>query len=62
MMKSYQIFTEIDMETMHHAMYFSGNIETVIKINHIPYQTILYDDKGMFQVKLMDETQAQIFH
>ena len=42
-------------------MYFSGNIEAVTKINHIPYQTILFDNKGMFQVKLMDETQVQIF-
>ena len=60
-MKSYQISTKMDIETMPHAMYFSGNIETVTKINHIPYQTILYDDKGMFQAKLMDETQVQIF-
>ena len=61
MMKSYQISTKMDIETMPHAMYFSGNIETVTKINHIPYQTILYDDKGIFQAKLMDETQVQIF-
>ena len=47
--------------TMPHAMYFSGNIETITKINHVPYQTIPYDDKGMFQTKLMDETQVQIF-
>ena len=60
-MKSYQISTEMGIETMPHAMYFSGNIETVTKINHISYQTILYDDKGMFQAKLMDETQVQIF-
>ena len=61
MTKSYQISTEMDIETMPHAMYFSGNIETVTKINHIPYQTILNDEKGMFQAKLMDETQVQIF-
>ena len=60
-MKSYQIFTEMDIETMLHAMYFSGNIEMVTKINHLPYQTIVYDDRGMFQAKLMDETQVQIF-
>ena len=48
MIKSYQISTEMDIETMPHAMYFSGNIETVTKINHVPYQTILYDDKGTF--------------
>ena len=46
---------------MPHAMYFSGSIEAFTKINYVPYQTIEYDDKGMFQVKLMDETQVQIF-
>ena len=61
MTKSYQISTEIDIETMPHAMYFSGNIKTFTKINHVPYQTIVYDDRGMFQAKLMDETQVQIF-
>ena len=61
MTKSYQIFSEMDVETMPHAMYFSGSIEAVAKINHVPYQTIEYDDKGMFQVKLMDDTEVQIF-
>ena len=61
MTKSYQISTEMDIETMPHAMYFSGNIETVTKINHVPYQTIPYDKNGMFQAKLMDEAQVQIF-
>ena len=42
-------------------MYFSGSIEAVTKANHVPYQTIEYDDKGMFQLKLMDDTQVQIF-
>ena len=51
----------MDVETMPHAMYFSGNKETIVKINQVPYQTIEYDDKGMFQVKLMDNTQVQIF-
>ena len=60
-MKSYQISTKMDIETMPHAMYFSGNIVTVTKINHIQYQTILYDKNSMFQAKLMDETQVQIF-
>ena len=50
--KSYQISSEMDIETMPHAMYFSGSIETVTKINHVPYQTIEYDDKGMFQAKI----------
>ena len=47
--KSYPISSELDIETMPHAMYFTGNTETVTKINHVPYQTIAYDDKGMFQ-------------
>ena len=46
----------MDVETMPHAMYFSGNKETTVKIN----QVIEYD-KGMFQVKLMDNTQVEIF-
>ena len=28
----------------------------VTKINHVPYQTIQYDDKGMFPARLMDNT------
>ena len=51
----------MDAETMPHAMYFSGTNEAVTKINQIPYHTIEYDDKGMFQAKLMDDTQVQIF-
>ena len=59
--KSYQISSEMDIETMPHTMYFSGNKETITKINQVPYQVIDYDDKGMFQAKLMDNTQAEIF-
>ena len=51
----------MDMETMPHAMYFSSNKETITKINQVPYQVIDYDDKGMFQAKLMDNTQVEIF-
>ena len=51
----------MDIETMPHAMYFSGNKETITKINQVPYQKIHYDDKGMFQAKLMDNTQVEIF-
>ena len=50
-----------DVETMPHAMYFSGNKETITKINQVPYYTIEYDDKSMFQAKLMDNTKVQIF-
>ena len=61
MTKNYQISSEMDIKTMPHAMFFSGSIEAVTKINYVPYQTIEYDDKGMFQAKLMDDTQVQIF-
>ena len=42
----------MDVETMPHAMYFSGSIEAVTKINQVPYQTIEYDDKSMFSGKI----------
>ena len=35
--------------------------QTVTKINHVPYQTIQYDDKGMFPAQLMDNTPIQVF-
>ena len=44
MTKSYQISQDMDIETMPHAMYFTGNSDTVTKINHVPYQTIEYND------------------
>ena len=59
--KSYQVSSEMDIETMPHAMYFSSNKETITKINQVPYQVIDYNDKGMFQAKLMDNTQVEIF-
>ena len=51
----------MDIETMPHAMYFSSKKETITKINQVPYQVIDYHDKGMFQAKLMDNTQVEIF-
>ena len=51
----------MDIETMPHAMYFSSDKATITKINQVPYQVINYDDKGMFQVKLMDNTPVEIF-
>ena len=51
----------MDIETMPHDMYFSSNKETITKINQVPYQVIYYDNKGMFQAKLMDNTEAEIF-
>ena len=59
--KSYQISSEMDIETMPHAMYFSGDRAAITKINQVPYQVIDYDDKGMFQDKLMDNTSVEIF-
>ena len=59
--KSYQISTDMDIKTMPHTMYFSGNTHTVTKINHVPYQTIQYNDKGMFPAQLMDDTPIQVF-
>ena len=46
--------SDMDIETMPHAMYFTSNTCTVTKINHVPYQTIQYSDKGMFPAHLMD--------
>ena len=46
---------------MPHAMYYSGNTHTVTKIIHVPYQTLWYDDKGMFPAQLMDNTPTQVF-
>ena len=58
---SYQISTEMDIETMPHVMYLSGNTETAPKTNHVPYQTVQYDAKGAFPAKLMDDTSIQVF-
>ena len=59
--KSYQISKDMDIETMPHAMYFMGDPDTVIKINHVLYQTIVYNDNGMFTAKLMNDTPIKIF-
>ena len=59
--QSYQISPDMDIETMPHAMYFNGNANTITKINHVPYQTIQYNDKGMFPAQLMDDTPIQVF-
>ena len=59
--KNYQISTDMDTETMPQTIYFSGNTHTVTKINHVPYQTIQYNDKGMFPAQLMDDTPIQVF-
>ena len=59
--KSYQISEDMDIKTMPHAMYFTSNTDTVTKINHIPYQTIVYNENGMFTTKLMKGTPVEIF-
>ena len=51
----------MDIETMPHAMYFTGNSDTVTKINQIPYQTIQYNENGMFTAKLMNDAPIKIF-
>ena len=51
----------MDIETMPHAMYFTGDPDTVTKINHVPYQKIAYNDNGMFTAKLMNDTPIKIF-
>ena len=61
MTKSYQISKDMDIETMPHMMYFTGNSDTVTKINQIPYQTIQYNENGMFTIKLMNDTPIEIF-
>ena len=61
MTKSYQISKDMDIETMPHAMYFTGNSDTVTKINHIPFQTIVYNNNGMFTAKFMNDTPIKIF-
>ena len=61
MTKTYQISKDMDIETMPHAMYLTGHLDTVTKINHVPYQTIVYNDNGMFTAKLMNDTPIEIF-
>ena len=61
MTKSYQISKDMDIETMPHAMYFTGDLDTITKIYHVPYQTIEYNANGMFNAKLMNDTPIKIF-
>ena len=51
----------MDIEIMPHAMYFTGDTDTVTKINHVPYQTIVYNKNSMFTAKLMNDTPIKIF-
>ena len=51
----------MDIETMPHAMYLTGDSNTKTKINQVPYQTIEYNDNGMFTTKLVNDTPIEIF-
>ena len=51
----------MDIETMPHAMYFNGDSDTVTKFNQVAYQTIEYNDNGMFTANLMNDTPIEIF-
>ena len=42
-------------------MYFNGDSNTVTKINQVLYQTIEYNENGMFTVNLMNDTPIEIF-
>ena len=42
-------------------MYLTGDSDTITKINQVPYQTIEYNDNGMFTMKLMNDTPIKIF-
>ena len=59
--KSYQFSKDMDIETIPHAMYFNGDSDSVTKINQVPYQTIEYNDNGMFTTNLMNDTPIEIF-
>ena len=59
--KSYQISKDMDIETMPHAMYFTGDSDTVTKINQVLYQMIEYNDNGMPTANLMNDTPIEIF-
>ena len=61
MTKSYQISQDMDIETMPCTMYLTGDSDTVTKINHLPYQTIEYNDNSMFIAKLMNDNSIEIF-
>ena len=51
----------MDIETMPCAMYFTGDSNTVTKINQVPYQMIEYNDNGMFTMNLINDTPIEIF-
>ena len=59
--KNYQISKDMDIETMPHAIYFTGDSDTVTKINHVPCQMVEYNDNSMFTAHLMNDAPIEIF-
>ena len=59
--KSYQISIDMDIDTMPHIMYFSGNAYVVTKIKDAPYQIIQYYNKCMLPAQLMDDIPIQFY-
>ena len=57
--KSYQISKDMDIETMPHVLH--QQYRHVTKINHVLYQTIVYNENGMFTTKLMNDIPVEIF-
>ena len=51
----------MDIEPMPHTMNFTGDSNTITKINQVPYQMIEYNDNDMFAAKLMNDTPIEIF-
>ena len=51
----------MDIETMPHTMYFTGDSDTVTKINQVPYQILEYNDNTMFTANSMNDTPIEIF-
>ena len=52
----YTALLQQELQNLYWCLHDQNQIE-----NQVPYQIIEYDDKGMFHMKLMDNTQVQIF-
>ena len=51
----------MDIETRPHAMFLTGDSNTVTKIYPVLYQMIEYNDNSMFTANLMNDTPIEIF-
>ena len=60
MILTIKIHLHLQINTQH---YYNKNykIHTGTKVNHVPYQTIVYNDNGMFTAKLMNGTPIKLF-